>query len=406
MLKENSRQRRGSKITWISFQVLDSFLSKTALIGVSNHLAERGNHVDFFAIRSKKVFRSSNPNLRLVTIPLRTFPIVTHILYAVLLAIILPFHIAIRRPDFILTGPRFGSSVFSLELRLFPRLLRPKVILDIRSTPVEVHDLRASLGALWFNISVIMAGKTFDGITIATRQMKNDICSKFSINPESVRVWNNGVDLTLFWSEKYDEYDMRKRLGLTGKFVVFYHGSFSAHRGVTETIESIKILEEDYPDLVLFLLGSGSALPLFEYLIRRNKLQDRVIIHAPVDYVNVPRYIAICDVGIVPLPDIRDWRHQCPLKLIEYLAMEKTVIATDIPANREVIGMDKSGIYVASADPEKIAKAIAYVYDNRGRLKEWGSSGRTIVTKKYDWKKVAENLERYLQEFARRTPNA
>ena len=382
---------------------MDSFLAKTSLIEISKNLAERGNHVDFFATRSKKVFRSSNPSMHLVTIPLRAYPIVMHILYVVSLAIILPFYILIKRPNFIITEPNFGSTVFSLELRFFPHLLRSKLILDIRSTPVEVHDFRRFLGALEFNISVIMAGKTFDGITIITKQMKKEVCSKFHLNPELVRVRTDGVDLTLFKSEKYDGSDMRRRLGLTEKFVVFYHGSYSPHRGVIETIKSIKILENDYPDLVLFLLVSGPALPFLEYIIRKNKIQDRVIIHAPVDYVDVPRYIAMCDVGIVPLPDISDWRYQCPLKLIEYLAMKKVVIVTDIPANRQIVGNSKCGVYVPaprdkSIDPMEITRAIMYVYNNKERLKEWGSYGRAIIKEKYDWKKIAKDFESFLLE--------
>ena len=106
----------------------------------------------------------------------------------------------------------------------------------------------------------------------------------------------------------------------------------------------------------------------------------------------------MCDVGIVPLPDLPDWRSQCPLNLLEYLAMGKVVIATDIPANRKVIGKSKCGIYVSSADPREIAKAIMYAYDNKDELKEWGSYGRAIINAKYSWKKVAEDFENYLLE--------
>ena len=150
-----------------------------------------------------------------------------------------------------------------------------------------------------------------------------------------MRVWGNGVDLKLFSSEKYDGNDMRKRLGLNGKFVVFYHGVFRINGGIIETIKSIKILENKYPDIVLFLLGNGNE-SLMRQVIQENKVQDRVIIHAPVDYADVPKYIAIGNIGIVPLPNIPDWRYQSPLKLVEYLAMKKAVIATDIPANREL----------------------------------------------------------------------
>jgi len=151
---------------------------------------------------------------------------------------------------------------------------------------------------------------------------------------------------------------------------------------------------------MLFLLGAGPGLKLFENLIRESKIEDNVVIHKPVDYSDVPKYIAMADVGIVPLPDISDWRNQSPLKLIEYLAMGKTVIATDIPANRELIGEEKCGIYISAANPEAIAEAIVYAYNNRERLEEWGASGRAIVKKEYDWKTVAQDFEKHLHEIS------
>jgi len=76
--------------------------------------------------------------------------------------------------------------------------------------------------------------------------------------------------------------------------------------------------------------------------------------------------------------------------------MEKPVIATDIPANRAILGCCKCGIYVPSADPEELARAISYAYENRRKIKAWGALGRAIVKERYTWGKVAENLESYL----------
>jgi glycosyltransferase involved in cell wall biosynthesis len=333
---------------------------------------------------------------------MRVFPVVTHILYLTLLILILPFYIAVKRPDFIILEPRFGCSVLALESRLFLRGLRPKIILDIRSTPVEVHTFRRSLAALAFSSSIVVASKTFDGITLATNQMRLEICQQFQLNPKLTRVWHNGVDIDLFRPQKSEGKQMRKKFGLSNKFVVFYHGSFRPHGGIVESIKSIEILKNDYPNIVLFLLGAGTpaTLELIETMRRNEEITDRVIIHDPVDYSEVPRYIAMADVCIVPLPNIADWRYQNPLKLIEYLAMKKAVIATDIPANRALIGEEKCGLYLSSTSPEEIAKTILYAYANREILEKWGASGRLLVKEEYDWKAVARSFEKNLQEFA------
>jgi glycosyltransferase involved in cell wall biosynthesis len=158
----------------------------------------------------------------------------------------------------------------------------------------------------------------------------------------------------------------------------------------------MKILRSAYSDVVLFLLGTGPIVPMLKELIQKERLQDNVVIHNPVDYVEVPKYIGMSDVCIVPLPNHPYWRFQCPLKLLEYLAMEKVVIVTDIPAHRLIIGREKCGIYISSVKPIKIAKAIMYTYQIREKLEEWGATGRTIIDEKYCWEKVAKDLDNYL----------
>lgn len=400
MMNNNGRQRVKYKITFLTFQLLDLFLSKTAYVELSKKLAERGNQIDFFGVGSRWVLKFRNKAMHEIAIPMKIFPIVTHMFYLILLILILPFYIAVKRPDFIIFEPKFGSSLLALELKLFPPSLKPKMLLDIRSTIVGMPTFRRFLGEFAFNFSVVTATKMFDGITIVTNRMKEEVCQKFLLNPEFIRVWHNGVDLDLFRSRKSEGREMRKRLGLSDRFIVFYHGAFRENGGIKETIQSIQILKKDYPSITLFLLGAGPGLKSFENLVRENKLEDRVVIHKPVNYFEVPKYIAMADVGIVPLPDIPDWRNQSPLKLIEYLAMEKVVIATDIPANREVIGEEDCGIYVSAASPEAIAEAILNAYNNREKLEKWGASGRARVKEEYDWRTIAQSFEKYLHSLS------
>lgn len=382
---------------WISFKCARSLGLRTAL-NVLNHLAQRGHDVYLLSTRAKKRFRIDNSNVHLTLVPFGYLPIITPFLFSIVVFIYLPFYIAVRRPDIIITET--GPSIFSFIWKLLLNPLRFKTILDIRTTPVEVNNFRRYLDQIvFFRISVKVAKEMFDGITTLTNLMKREICDEFQIDPEFVGVWTSGVSTTLFDPKKYNGLEIRKRFGLADKFVVFCHGNF--YYFLSRVIESVEILKTKH-DLVLFLLGSGPALPIFKELIQQSGIEDKVVIHDVVDYKDVPKFIAMCDVGIVPLPDLPDWRHQCPLKLLEYLAMEKVVIVTDIPANWEVVGKSKCGIYIPSVDPIEISKAIIYAYNNRERLKEWGSFGRTIIEERYSWEQVAKDLDDYTSKLFQR----
>jgi len=337
------------------------------------------------------------PKMNKISFPLRYVPLISPFMFAIAMCFFLPAYIIASKPDFIVIEP--DITILSGILGRFVSIFRKtKFVLDIRSIPVETVGFRGFQKKLWFNASVLTAKKLFDGITIITPLMKKEVCSKFDIDPSKVGVWTSGVSIELFDPENCisDGKELKRKLGLARKFVVFYHGFFSFGRGLTETIEAMKIVRRKHTNVVFFLLGTGFNVDMLSVLIRKENLQENVIIHNPVDQSEVPKFIGMCDICIVPLPDNPFWRFQSPLKLLEYLAMEKVVILTDIPAHRAVVGKAKCGIYISAAKPMEIAKAIEYCYFNKENLEEWGAVGRRIVTEEYTWKKVAGDLENYL----------
>jgi glycosyltransferase involved in cell wall biosynthesis len=386
------------KISWVSFLVLDKDLHKTTQIELLKKLAERGHITSLFAIHSNKKYKADTNSVHINSIPLRYVSGVTTLIYSILLFLYLPIYALRSKPDYVIVEPRDPTFLCAMSLVPIPKAVRPKIVLDIRSVPIGGGFIEALL----FKNAMGLAKKFFDGITIITPMMRQEICGKFNINPATMGVWTSGVSTTTFNPKKFDQNALRKSMSLENKFVVLYHGSLGASyffgqaRGVASSIRSLKILKQQYPDLVLFLLGDSQSFTWIKKLSQEYGVEDRVILHKSVDHKDVPKFIALCDAALVPLPGFAIWRNQCALKLLEYLSMEKVVIATDIPANSYVLGKYKCGVYIKSANPEDIAEGIAYVHDNKEKLKEWGTSGRTIIDEKFSWDKVAENLESYL----------
>lgn len=396
--RRKTNNLQGRKILWVSPIILDTHLHKTAFLHISRQFAELGYDSSIIAVQSGNVPQIENSQVRIISVPLRYVPVVSPVMFTVVLFFFLPIYIILSKPDFIIMYQPEVSVLSSIPGLLVSKFKRVKFVLDVRSTPVETVGFRGFMQTFWFSTSVLIAKKLFDGTTIITSLMKKEVCNRFHINPNKVGIWTAGVSTTLFNPKNYisESTELRRKLGLSGKFVVFYHGVFTATRGLTETIKAIKILKHKHPDVAFFLLGTGPIVSMLKALIQEEGLQDNVIIHNPVNHAEVPKFIGMCDVGIVPLPYHPYWRFQCPLKLLEYLAMEKVVIVTDIPAHRAVVGEWKCGIYASSAKPSEIAKSITYAYHNREKLEKWGKFGRTIVNERYTWEKVAEDLENYL----------
>jgi glycosyltransferase involved in cell wall biosynthesis len=399
-LKEDEQSPYLNKrIVWVTFLVLDAQLHKTSQFEILGNLAKKGYDTTLIAIQSKSKFLNKKKQVSVVAIPLRNIPIITSFVYGMLIFLFLPLYIIFSKPDFIITQPTIPITSF---ISTFPisRIKRIKILLDIRTVPVQT-GLRGFLHDFLFTTSILVAKKFFDGITIITSSMKEEICRKYNLNPDLIGVWSSGVSPTLFNPETWIPHglEIRARLGLISRFIVFYHGVLSPNRGLVETIEAIKLLRHEHPEVVLFLLGSGPLTPVLKELVEKDKLSSNVIIHDQVDYEDVPKYISMSDVGIIPLPDLHYWRSQSPLKLLEYLAMEKVVINSDIPAHRDIIGEEMCGIYIPLINSADIAKSIIYALQNKNKLKNWGKTGRGIIRKGYTWQIIASDLESYMQSL-------
>ena len=392
------------KIIWLTPLIIDIQLHRTTQLEIIKNLAKKGYNIILIGTRSKNMFRlhdtpdELSSNLpRLLLVPIRYFPVITPAIYAFIATFLLPFSILSFNPDFVIIDPDI-SVISSIPGIIVSKFRKIKFVLDIRSVPVELQGFRGTLRNFWFNISVLIAKRLFSGITIITPMMKKDVCNDFSLKPSEVGIWTSGVSATLFDPDAcgIQGNKLRNRFGLSGKFVVFYHGNLSSMRGILDTYEAMKILVKKFSNIVLFLLGSGPIVCMLKSSIKNDNLQNNIIIHDAVEYEQVPKFISMSDVCIIPLPDSPSWRSQSPLKLLEYLSMEKVVIATDIHAHRSVLNNQKCCIYLSSVNPEEIAKAIEYAFTNRERLAGWGITGRKIVLQKYTWKKVAEVFEHYL----------
>lgn len=376
-------------------------LSSSERIERARNLAAQGNIVYLLAADFEKEHYQKNPNLHLVSIPIRNFSIISPFLYGLWLFFFLPVYLTKIRPNFLICD---SSIAFYLCWKpVVAKLLNFKVILDIRTTPVNPFSgPRSFINDFRFNLSVFVAKSMFDGMTIITPMMKNEICQRFHINPKWVGILSGGV------SSEFLDYDkklankrnlLRKKFGLLDKLVVLYHGSLRFYTGgIIETIKALSLIKQTCPEIVFLMLTATpeSSKILLDRLLKANAVENIVTVLGPVDHHEVPQYISLSDVGIVPLPDVPAWRHQQPLKLLEYMAMQKPIILSDIPAHRALLGENKNAIFLAHVTPEEIAKALVYCRDNIEKLREYAKIGREIVLKNFTWNKASLDLIEYL----------
>ena len=388
------------KILWVAKMYFDLTVDRTTWIEMIRNLQREGHETKMLtAFKNEKLPFGLEGSIEYV--PSIKHKVMNHISLNVSIFLWLFYFLFFWRADVVLLD--FNTCVTALPFAILRRLrvLRADFLLDVRSVPVETEGFLGSLSERLFGLSVRVARFWFQGMTVITPFMKEVLAERFRLDRQRIGIWSSGVSVALFDPESIPHPERerkREELGLKGKFVVMYHGSIGKRRGLHECVEAMSFLE-GYSDIHLLVVGQGPAKEELERLTYRLNVQGRVTLKDTVPYEEIPLYISVADVGILPFPNLMWWRVSSPIKLMEYLAMEKPVIVTDIEAHRDVLGSEGIGFFTASDEPARIADGILDAYHSREKLGEIGSKGRHLVEERFTWERQAKSLNSFLQRW-------
>ena len=275
-------------------------------------------------------------------------------------------------------------------------LIRTRFVLDIRTLPVDCNGWHEEMQYAFYNGALRFSRRWFDGLTVVSEAIKRELVHDLGISQEKIAVFSAGVSISHFDPESSTA---APNMEINDRFVVMYHGELSLYRGLQNIVEAAQLLRQAGVAVVFVLFGRGPAKSVLRDLVKQHDLQEYVRILDAVAYEAVPSYLKICDVGILPFPNISWWRVSNPIKLREYLAMAKPVIITDIEAHRSLVQDLECGIYIPSPAPQHISQAICQLVAEKAetpeRFRQRGLIGSRLMADKYPWEKQASNLEAF-----------
>lgn len=216
----------------------------------------------------------------------------------------------------------------------------------------------------------------------------SNLSEKFELIP-------NGVDTRLFFNRTAAE--VREGLGLHQQdFIIGFVGALQEWVDLEPVFMAVGMIKEEHPNFKLLIVGDGAQLQQNKELAYRLGIADRVIFSGHVPYQQVPIYISGMDVCVLPFKTNKVAQNAMPLKLFEYMACEKPVVATPLAAVREAVG-DRV-FYAANA--EEFKQRILELYRNEELRMKLGKEGRAFVGENYTWENICRKFEKLLLEVA------
>jgi len=207
------------------------------------------------------------------------------------------------------------------------------------------------------------------------------------------QVLGAGINIGQF-DPAVDGHRLREQYGFQKQnIVLFFMGWLYHFSGLKEV--ALKLAKMRNHELRLLIVGDGDAHDELQRIQKENNLQDKLILAGKRPYQELPAFIAAADVCILPAyPWEPIMQHIVPIKMYEYMAMGKPVIATRLPGVTQEFGEDNGVIYVDT--PEEVVERAIRLFASEN-YSELGSKARRFVEKR-NWEEITNKFEGILQE--------
>jgi glycosyltransferase involved in cell wall biosynthesis len=236
-------------------------------------------------------------------------------------------------------------------------------------------------------------------IVAITEPLKAKLIELGNITPEKILVAHDGIRARRF-QHNMSQSEARAKIGWSDDaFVVGWVGRLhliNQDKGVGLLVDAIAHV----PNVSLAIVGGPDdmAEQLRQHWHAKGLPANRFLYVGQVPSTDVPRYLAACDICAMPHPATEQFaNYTSPLKLFEYMASRRALLASDLPAWRDVLRHEESALLLPPDDVLAWAAAI-------WRIKDDPYLGRTLadyayvrVMANYTWAQRAETIRAHIE---------
>lgn len=233
-----------------------------------------------------------------------------------------------------------------------------------------------------------------DCIICVSEASKNHLATNWSIQPEKIVVFPNGVNVQRFRPNQSARSKIRATLGLDTNMMILFVGSFYDWHDVTTLLESFVDVLKSYPDAQLVLVGNGKTRQTMIHRAADLSLGGAVQFVGNVDHDEVPHFMNAADIAVAPYPVMEHDLWLSPLKLFEYMASGTAVIASAVGQIANVIEDSRNGLLVAPGDIQAMTAALQRLINDPPLRAHLGQQAREDMERDHSWDQYLSRLER------------
>ena len=224
--------------------------------------------------------------------------------------------------------------------------------------------------------------KRADRIAVICEGLRSDLVAR-GVAADKIFVSPNGVDMELFGNPPPPDTALAMGLGLTGKKVIGYIGSFYDYEGIDDLIAAMPLMKSEAH---LLLVGGGPMEAALRAQAEASSAKDRIHFVGRVAHEEVERYYSLVDILAYPRKKMRLTDLVTPLKPLEAMAQGRLVAASNVGGHRELIEDGVTGTLFAPDDPAATAKSLDALLGDTESWPTRKANARDFVAKERNWR--------------------
>lgn len=316
--------------------------------------------------------------------------------------------IAIEQPDIIHAhSPALNGLAALLASKAAGKATGIPVVYEVRAfwEDAAVDHGTCKEGDLRYRLTKAMETyvlKHANAVTTICEGLRLDMLSR-GIPANKITAIPNAVNVEQFQLLTEKDQQLQQSLGLEGKKVLGFLGSFYAYEGLDLLIAAMPAILKQVPDTVLLLVGGGPQQQALQQQIRQLGLEQRVLMTGRVPHSVVNSYYSLVDLLVYPRKSMRLTELVTPLKPLEAMAQGKLLLASNVGGHHELIEDGKTGWLFEKDDIADLTAKVVHILQQQDSQPQILQQALEFVQHQRTWRNSVANYQQvYRQALAQR----
>ncbi|NVM20299.1 MAG: glycosyltransferase family 4 protein [Desulfobacterales bacterium] len=181
---------------------------------------------------------------------------------------------------------------------------------------------------------------------------------------------------------------IREKVGLSQRrLVILFVGTIHKKKGIYELLDAFNNLRDHNKHIFLVLIGEGKSTSQLKVTIEKRGLQNCVKLTGYIPNDRMQLWYNSADIFVLPT-----YHEGTPNVVVEAMACELPVVATDVGGIPEILSDGKTGIIVKPRDASGLANALDRLINDAKLRRMLGKNGRRFVEEELTWETNASEL--------------